>query len=247
MPYKKKKTKFRTDRRRIKTIARQGNITYQMPYNVPRGVNVGKHFFKQIYRPSATALTLNTGSGGSYDPLNGLLLGPTSAASADLNGSLYFQLSDLPQSASFASLFDAYKISKVVVSFEPIQNMMGSASLSTPANNISEPLTTVIDRDDNNLLTAMSQYEEYESYKRTPGYKKHVRTLVPAVAASVYKSTGTTIAYQQKYKQWIDMADTNVPHYGIKFLVPTLSVAANNYRCGWFVRVKAYIGCKQVR
>lgn len=216
-----------------------------------RGVFTKAHHFKQMYRPSGPGISsgmyLNTGSNASWDATEGILLGPDSSATGDCHFRIWFTTAQLNQSSNFAGLFDCYRINKAVVQFIPVQNVMGNQTLSTPSAQLTQELITVIDRDDGDLLTTPGEYEEYETYKRTGAYEKHTRKLVPALSMNVYKTSGTTIGYSQRYKQWVDWNSTDVEHYGIKGTIPSASNAANNYRCGWYVRVKLYFSCKQVR
>lgn len=210
-----------------------------------RGVFTKAHHFKQMLRP--TNLVLTGSSGASYDQTEGLLLGPTTSATSDAFFSYYFSLDELSSVSSYTSLFDAYRINKLVLILSPTQNVMGNASLQTPADHLTQEMITVIDRDDVTALTTSSAFEEYETYKRTGAYEKHVRKWVPSIAAAVFKTSGTSIGYSQRSKQWCDAAQTDIQHYGIKGNIPSAATNTNNYRCGWYVRVKVYFSCKQVR
>lgn len=235
----------RAFRRRTGGRRRQGGggITRPVPF---RGIFTKSHHFKQMLRPTNLVIS-GSASGASYDQAEGLLLGPTTAATSDCFFTYYFSLDELSSVSSFTSLFDAYRINKVVLICNPVQNVNGNASLQTPTGHLSQELITVIDRDDVTQLSTSSAFEEYETYKRTGCYEKHVRKWVPSVSAQVFKTSGTTIGYSQRTKQWIDMAQTDVQHYGIKGNIPSSAGALDNYRCGWYVRVKVYFSCKQVR
>lgn len=239
------------NRRRYGRRAGQAGGGYSRRAPMLRGVFTKAHHFKQMYRPSGSGSTsgmyLNTGSNASWDSTEGILLGPDSGATGDCHFRLFFTVAQLNQSSNFAGLFDCYRINKAVVQFIPVQNVMGNATLSTPTAQLTQELITVIDRDDGDLLATPGEYEEYETYKRTGAYEKHTRKLVPAVSMNVFKTSGTTIGYSQRYKQWIDWNSTDVEHYGIKGTIPSASTNTNNYRCGWYVRVKLYFSCKQVR
>lgn len=218
---------------------------------IGRSMPVKGHMFKQLYRPSSTALTIGgAATGAAYDPNEGILFGPDPASTAgDGFFSMKFLLSDLPQASTYGSLFDAYRINKVVIVFTPMlgpyTGVNGISAASTGA--FDEPLYTVIDRDDITVPTALSQLEEYETLKMTPSYRKHKRVFTPAIAMEVYKASGVTNGYSQKYKQWIDIASNDVDHYGIKGCIQGPSTAGNARRAAWMVRAKLYFQCKQVR
>lgn len=212
---------------------------------IPRTIGTRRHFFKQTYFPSATAFT-KTG-GGNYSASNGMLQGPT--GTADMGFSLLILAADLPQFASFAALFDAYKISKVVVKFVPQTNSLTSSSnaASPPITVTAQQqfLTTVLDFDDATNPSSLSELMEYESYRQTPSYKMHKRVFRPKISQQVYKASGTTIAYSQSGPKWLDAAYSDVEHYGLKGYIPYNGGAI--IQQFWRVTVTAYISFKQVR
>lgn len=167
---------------------------------IPRTLNLQVHYFKQTYFPSATALS-NTG--GSYSASNGILQGPT--ANSDMGFSLKILASDIPQFASFAALFDAYKIAKVVVKFVPqtTQYTMVSNPGSTPVTTTAQQqyLNTAIDLDDSSIPTSLQEIMEYETFLSTPAYKNHKRVFVPRMSQLAFKTSGTTVAYTQAYPE----------------------------------------------
>lgn len=208
----------------------------------------GIHAFASWYRPSTTNLVVDSSSGASYNSTSGLLLGPTTTGAQDAFFYLKFTASDLPNISGLSSLFDSYRINKAEVEFLPAQNVMGNASLNgTPAGLLTQELITVLDYDDAVLPTSQSELEQYESYFRTPPYRYHKRTLVPACAMAVYKTSGLQIGYAQKTKQWLDFAQTDVEHYGVHGCIPCATTGTNTYRCGWYVRVRLWFDCKTVR
>ncbi len=225
---------------------KQQRKRYRKRPRITKNLNLAKSF-KQWYRPSSANVTVDGLSGGSYNATSGLLLGPTTSAPSDCFFTIKFTFGDLAQSASFASLFDAYKIHKIAVEFLPAQNVIGSATLQTPAGLLSQDLITVIDYDDATNLNLQTDAEQYETYKRTGPFEYHRRYLSPAIAVEAFKTSGTTIGFLQKRKEWIDMAYTDVEHYGLKGVIPTATTGSNNYRCGWYIRVRMYFQCKQVR
>lgn len=207
------------------------------------------HHFKQMYRPSSTALSFSSGATGSaYDANEGIIFGPDPASTpGDGYWSLYFTLNDLPQMASYSALFDCYRINKAVLKLTPFLTGLTTSNIATGTTaTFDECMVTVLDFDDSTQLTSLSAAEEYETYKMTPSYKEHTRTLVPAVSSVAYK-TALTFGYTQKTKQWVDIANPEVPHYGVKGVIQGPGTAANARRQAWWVRVKLYFSCKQVR
>jgi len=213
---------------------------------VPRGMNPlkGVHSFKQTYFPSAGNFQL-TGGNGNYNAANGVLTGNLNAAAGDQAWTLRFTLSDLPQNVSLASIFDTYKIKRVVVKFIPQINSLTSVSSAATALVANQQfMSTVIDYDDSNAILTYNNLLEYETFRETPTYRTHKRSLVPKISMLAYKTSGTTIGYVQKSKQWLDAANADIEHYGLK----GYHIAnANMIQQQWKVYVTMYVDFKQVR
>lgn len=205
------------------------------------------HHFKQTFYPSAS--TIVTSGDCTYVAAAGNLFGPGVAAGTDGFFTYNFQLLDLPQVASFSALFDAYKINKILIKFIPAYNVFGVTG--NPVAGGLQPgrpeyLTTVLDYDDNANLTTQAQLMEYDTFKQTAPTQKHIRSFKPAVAMNAFR-TAVTSGYVQKKQQWIDIANTDVEHYGIKGCIQHDSTAANNIQNQWRVYVTAFFSCKEVR
>lgn len=247
MPYRK-----RTMKRRL---PRKGNKKYKRYYRKQIGglqmsYKREVHHFKQLCRPSANTFLWTDSTGqknGQYVPADGFMIGPSDTADDNFYFAIKFHIADVQTISGLGSLFDSYRINKVVVTFTPAQNVNSGASLGTPADLIPPMLCTVIDRDDASIPTSLPELEQYQTFKQTPSTKKHTIVITPALAQQAYKSSGTTIAYTQTYKKWCDFATTDVDHYGIHGCVTSNSTAANNWKAAWYVRVKYYFSCKTVR
>lgn len=148
-----------------------------------------------------------------------------------------FQFNMLPGYTDFTSLFDQYKIKKVVFSLIP---KISEASLALGATNNSAlvNLHSAIDHDDSTAPTSINQLCQYESYKTTRGHNVHTRVLVPKIELSNGASTSTPKAYQ-----WIDTADATVPHYGVKLWIPFITASTIVY---YDLKVTMYFDCKGV-
>lgn len=209
-----------------------------------RKMNV--HHFKQVCIPQNLAYTASAGNAnGVYDALTGQLVGPSNTGTTGFFG-LDFRFSDIPNVTSMSTLFDSYRINKVVVSFTPVHNISPTNSLGTPADSIPTPLYTIVDYDDSAAPTTQTEVEQYETVKQTAAFRPHYRSLTPAVAQAVYR-TGVTFAYMPAYKKWLDLATNDVPHYGLKGMILGNSTPANNAKCAWNVRATYYISLKGVR
>lgn len=217
---------------------------------IPRQLTIPKpHKIVQHFRPSAANLVLSPGQSGSYNATKGLLAGPNAFFKAPQFFTLKFTISDLSQVSTFSAIFDAYRIDHVEVEFNPIQNFIGDVPLeATTSGDITEYLVTVIDYDDSAPVGSEQNFEEYDTYKRTIGYEKHVRSLTPAIAANAYKTSGLTVGYVQEREKWIDFQYTDVEHYGIKGCIMGTSWGGHeNYRIGYYVRCKMCLTLMQVK
>lgn len=210
---------------------------------VPR-LKMRTHHFKQVFYPGTGSVTV---AGTMTYPSAGNLIGPTTGGAADGQFTIYFQIADLPQVSSFSSLFDEYRVNRVVYKFDPVVQQTSYTTLTT---DVVDPfqvqyLNTVIDFDDATIVTSMSSMMEYETFRKTSPGRKTVRTFIPSISNEVYRTGGGTIGYGRKSKQWIDLAYTDVPHYGIKGYVD--HYANKQVQQHWKVTCTAYISFRQVR
>lgn len=218
---------------------------------IPRGMALKKYFFKQIYHPSEANFAFSAGgigytAGGNGVYGSGILYGPPTSPSGYF--ALRFTAADIPQIATFAALFDCYKISKLVVKLIPVVSQYTQGANSTAAV-AAQPqwLSTVIDYDDFAVPTTEGELLQYQTFKQSHPNKLHKRVFTPAISMQAYKTGGTTIAYSQAKQKWLDAANTDVEHYGLKGLINGPANSATQVQSAWKVYVTAYISFKQVR
>lgn len=122
--------------------------------------------------------------------------------------SFSFNLASLPDVTNFTALFDQYMIKRVKWTLIPRTT---DTSLTTGVNNYNTQTYSVIDWDDVVAPTSINDLCQYQNMKATQGSKIHSRSFAPAVRIT---AEGTTNAPKQY--QWLDLANTSVPHYGVK-------------------------------
>lgn len=151
-----------------------------------------------------------------------------------------FSLSALPNVSEFANLFDQYKITHVQLRFhlDTDPGAQAAASAQYPK------LYYATDYDDANApasLDDLRQHARMQCRVLTPNRPIKVN-IKPAVTTLVYRGP-TTSSYVPKWRQFIDMAQTDVPHYGLKWGIDNLT--NTNYK----VRVEGrmWFTCKDVR
>lgn len=207
--------------------------------------NYNAHHFKQRAIPSSSSFVV---TGGSYSSTDGLFKGAVPGATVT---TFVFtpRLDDLPQSSTFVSMFDSYRINKVVLTFMSNVGFGGpqTSSFTGGAGTVfdlnPQQIYTVLDRDDATALSAVTDALDYESCKIHHPMKDFSLSFVPAISDTIYR-TGVTSAYTQKYKQWIDAANVDVPHYGVKGIIGNNATA---WQPSWKVIATYYVSFKQVR
>lgn len=230
-------------KRRYRNKRGQRNNRALMKAALPRGIQIKVHHFKQNFYPGTGSVSV---SGMTY-PSAGNLIGPTTGGGTDGAFSIFFQMSDLPQVASFSALFDEYKVNYVKYKFTPAVEQYAETNVITDTATPFQMqyLNTVLDYDDATNLTSINQAMEYESFKSTRAGHITVRSGVPSLSNEVYRTGGGTIGYARKSKQWCDMAYTDIPFYLLKGYIDHYAAAQLQMR--WKVIGTAYISFRQVR
>jgi len=132
----------------------------------------------------------------------------SSSATLNTTAQFSFALSDLDQSASFAALFDQYRLMMVEVVFAPHSNSQ------TAQGSYDGIITSVIDYDDATAFASQGAAMDYSNAVTNEGYTSFKRTFIPHLAIAAY--TGTFVGFANKSQQWIDTGSTGVKHYGMK-------------------------------
>jgi len=120
-----------------------------------------------------------------------------------------FTVNFLDQITSLTAVFDQYKIEMVEVWLTPRCGVVidnATANMGT--------FHTVIDYDDNNVLTTIGQALDYANVVVSSGCVGHYRRFVPHIAVAAYSGTFTSFANETA--PWIDAASPTVAHYGMK-------------------------------
>lgn len=160
------------------------------------------------------------------------------------NNALTFRLHDIDQYSNFTSLYDQYKILKIVVYMIPQLNNDTNTGTGTPYTGGSTYV--VKDYDDYSALSTASDYRQYANVKQVPNGVMKTRkfSLVPHIARSAYQAGGFT-AYSNDRDIWLDCAYPEVQHYGLKMGIDPYS----NNTCiqSWEISATYYIAFKNLR
>lgn len=168
--------------------------------------------------------------------------------------SLAFVLADIPNVSEFTALFDSYMLTGVMLQFKLIDNPdaayptngeSGSAVISK--TNFFPTLWYVADHDDNNnvSLPAIKEFDRVRHKVLYPNRETNIM-LRPTTLQQVYRSSVTTGYAENRKRQWLDIAATDIPHYGFKSVIDFEGLApVGSYRIK--VNAKYFFACKNVR
>lgn len=163
---------------------------------------------------------------------------PTGAPSQGYSD--FFTLNSLPDFTDFTALYDQYMIKGIKYTLIPrISNAGPSGAVGNPS--ILGNIWSVLDYDDTNVPPSLNTLLQYQNVKRTQYHKIHKRYFKPAVELGV--GSPLTSSAVKKY-QWLDVANTAVPHLGIKLWVDG---SLGSYPLEFDLQVKFYMAFKNVR
>jgi len=165
---------------------------------------------------------------------------------AVLDFAFAFSLGDLPQVASWSALFDQYRIEKIKLRFMYRGSSISILSAASP-NALLPMAHVVLDFDDSNALTTIASALEYATHRYLrPGDSLEIE-FTPAIARALYAS-GAFTGYEliPSNQVWIDMANTGVPHYGVKGVIENLTTASTE-NVVWDVNATYVVSFSNVR
>jgi len=120
----------------------------------------------------------------------------------------FVALSDLPDSSSYAAVFDQYRIMGAEVQLAPTTMPLGGVYTGH--------VHTVIDYDDVASITPSAALN-YNNCVVSNLQDTLIRTFKPHMAVAAY--AGSFTSYANMEPQWIDCASPSVQHYGFKCAV----------------------------
>lgn len=179
-----------------------------------------------------------------------LLTTITANASTNVYGGQYFGLSDVPNSSEFTSLYDQFKICKIVCEFFPKIKSVQAVSTATTATTIQVPkMSLVVDHDDASAPTAISDLLQYPKVRTIEMTKKFKQTLIPSIRMLADQNNGVNTTYLPRYKPWIDMSFPATRHYGLKWACEAYTASGTPVDgiFGYEVYATYYIACKDPR
>lgn len=136
--------------------------------------------------------------------------GGITLAAVDVGRSLSFAFNLLPDFGEFTTLYDAYSIDKIEVTWVLVNNTAEEYPV----------LLVAPDYDDATAPATISDVTTHELCRIVPfsaSKRSHTETIVPRFAATAFR-TGVTSAYTWgPVGTLLDMATTDTPYYGLKY------------------------------
>lgn len=159
--------------------------------------------------------------------------------------------------SEFTALYDRYKITNVQIQLSLITNPnsanptnIAAASATTYYNNPTNwypKFWYLFDYDDDSAisLSVMRERSKVKCFILQPN-KLYKINLKPSILVQSY-GTAVTTGYTPKWNQWVDMANTAVKHYGMKYVVDTQGVDPDNtYPFKVRMEYRYFFTCKDV-
>lgn len=152
-----------------------------------------------------------------------------------------FQLADLSNLSGYTSLFDQYRINAVkLMMFPELTSYVSGQSFALPE------MYYAIDLDDSTAPQGVGELNQRGNCKHRPFNRPISLYFRPRVQQAIFISAGTVANSPMTKNPWIDMASTNVPHYGFKACL-TASNAAHIESQTIRVTVVYYISFRNTR
>lgn len=130
-----------------------------------------------------------------------------------------FAIGALPNIAEFTPLFDQYRIRYIIAKFRLVAPP--EANAVTAQSQFYPDIYVTVDHDDAVTPTAVDQVLQYGKCKR--GILRPNRwfkyKFYPTAALQLYRSATTTAYAPAKNSMWMDLANTDMPYYGLKGVI----------------------------
>lgn len=165
----------------------------------------------------------------------------TSTTIGPVGAAFIFRLSDMPDNASYTSIYDAYRIDKITAYIHSV--CQSSTPTVTPAF---APLCTAIDYDDATIPTSFTNLMESSTSKVHANNPSQVivRSFIPEAVMASFQAGAAIDGRALKSRSWIDMASTGVNHYGFKLIIRQ-ATSTNSF--AYYINFKYDVSFKRTR
>lgn len=162
-----------------------------------------------------------------------------------------FELSHIQQFSAYTTLFEYYRIDKVVVEFR-YKSTGGQARVvdvsgSLPVNEVNPVLYFKVDHNDadSDTLVNMKQSMRCKEHQFTNSKPNFSITLKPAALLLDDNIKGATgINYRPKWGLWLDTDESGIEHYGLKAYCVASTGSSSTDGGQLEVNYKTYFSCK---
>lgn len=188
----------------------------------------------------------------TYGTGNGLLTVTGDAVNTESRGAFAFTLADVGNVSEFTSLFDQYKILGILVTVK----MLNSPDAVNVPNGLSAntgcyypTLWYATDYDDNSVATVANLREYVRVKHKVLRPNSEIRIfLKPTTLEQVYRTAVTTGYAVNFNRPWLDCAQTDIPHYGLKYAIDFEGITPANGQVWTFkFNAKYYLKMKNPR
>lgn len=164
---------------------------------------------------------------------------PASGVSA---AALTFQLSNVINHAEFTALYDSYRILGARVYFDYSPDIQAVGPGSNMGSHAYPKLWVMRDYDDATAVTIdlMNESNRSKCLRFNDSRTTLSMYVRPAAQQMMYEGVATT-AYSPKWRPWIDCANDDVPHYGLKVVaqgIPSMDLGAITVRIKYYLQFK---------
>jgi len=161
-----------------------------------------------------------------------------------------FTLANVVNASEFGNLFDQFRIDKVVVTYQLLNNPDANNNIASTVSNSTNWYPTVWsipDYDDSAALNISEMKERIGVRNRILRPNQKMKFVVrPKVLVQTYR-TALTTGYAPK-SLFVDMSTQDIPHYGLKTTIDFADIppsATNQFRV--LQEFKYFFTCKNVR
>lgn len=158
------------------------------------------------------------------------------AGSSFTFGAYSFVFDAMPSYTDFTALYDMYKINGLKFTLIPRHTEVPIGTTAPGGTQV----MSVLDFDDDVAPGSINQLCQYANLKQTRGNINHSRYWKPRIKQNV-NTVSATAGYEVTKPKWLDLASTDIKHYGIKYAIEQSGVSVV-----YDLRVDFYFQCKNL-
>lgn len=197
---------------------------------------------RKLYSKYTQPRTLSQTS--EYPVRRTYLAGTINTGTSFQDGQFFFELRFLPEYTEFTTLYDQYRVDKLVFRFMPLTNAGVSGVLAEQP----QPLITAVDFDGGTVGLTQDQLLSYESAQITSAFKEKVITIKPRAELLSTDSDAITVsASVAPSNTWWDCSNVKILHHGVRYGIPANTTMPVGYGVRWTVWCEVYITFKNTR